>query len=243
MKKLAALLAFSTVLAYGWMARAADLPEAPTVYDWTGFYIGGNIGYAFQGGGDDVGVQSNLGGGSIDFGELDVQGINGGAQIGYDWQAGSAVFGIVADIQAADINDDFKNHIREAVLSTDAKDNIDVWGSVRGRIGWAFDRVLIYGTGGLAWANVDYKVFAENLDNGVNAHMNDSYTPIGYTVGGGIDWAFDDNWSAGAEVLYVNLGKESITGKTNNFADTGEILKTRPTPDFVAARFVVNFKF
>src|SRR5437763_12479385 len=98
MKKLAALLAFSTVLAYGSMARAADLPEAPTVYDWTGFYLGGNIGYAF-GGDDKVGLASNLGYQIEDIDKLQLSGIFGGGQIGYDWQAGSAVFGAVADIE------------------------------------------------------------------------------------------------------------------------------------------------
>jgi outer membrane immunogenic protein len=114
---------------------------------------------------------------------------------------------------------------------------------VRGRLGWAFDRVLIYGTGGLAWANVDYKVFTQNTGNGVNAHIDDDYTATGWTAGGGFAWAFDDNWSAGAEVLYVNLGKDTIKGNTNNFENTGEILETHATPDFWAARFNVNFKF
>jgi outer membrane immunogenic protein len=103
--------------------------------------------------------------------------------------------------------------------------------------------VLIYGTGGFAWAAVDYKVFSENTDNGVGAHMDDDYTATGWTAGGGLAWAIDDNWSAGAEVLYVNLGKETIKGKTNNFEDTGEVLRTHATPDFWAARFNVNFKF
>src|SRR3954451_10531498 len=110
MKKLAAMLVFSTVLGFGATAQAADMVEAPTVYDWTGFYIGGNIGYAFEGQGDDVGISSSLGSGKINFGSVDISGITGGAQIGADWQAGSAVFGVVADVQAADINDAFKSN-------------------------------------------------------------------------------------------------------------------------------------
>src|SRR3954469_13407293 len=158
MNRLAALLAVSTVLAFGTTAKAADMVEAPAVYDWTGFYIGGNIGYAFEGQGDDVGISSNLGGGKFNFGSLDISGVTGGAQIGADWQAGSAVFGVVADVQAADINDDFKSTRLDGVLATKAEDKVDWWGTIRGRLGWAFNNVLIYGTGGVAWGDINYDV-------------------------------------------------------------------------------------
>jgi outer membrane immunogenic protein len=245
MNRFAALLALSTVLAFGTTAKAADMVEAPTVYDWTGFYIGGNIGYAFEGQGDAVGIASNKGGGKIHFGDLNITGVTGGGQIGADWQTGSFVLGAVADIQGADIQDDFKRSLVHdgTHLTTDASSQVDWWGTVRGRAGWAFDRVLVYGTGGLAWGNVDYKVRSENTDNGVFANMNDNSTQTGWTAGGGIDWAVSDNWTVGGEVLYVNLGEQKLTGKTNNFGNTGEILRTDETPDFWVARFLVNFKF
>lgn len=245
MNKVAAVLAVSTVLAFGTTAKAADMVEAPAVYDWTGFYIGGNIGYAFEGQGDAVGIGSNLGGGKIHFGDLNVTGITGGAQIGGDWQAGAAVFGIVADVQAADINDDFNTSriVGGAHYQTDAQDQIDWWGTVRGRLGWAFNNVLIYGTGGLAWGSINYDVHTRNVDAGVSAHLSDDYTEWGWTAGGGIDWGINENWTVGGEVLYVNLGEKQITGRTNNFANTGEVLRTDATPDFWVARLLVNFKF
>src|SRR5438132_3427955 len=110
MKRLSALLAFSTVLAYGSLARAADLPEAPAVYDWTGFYIGGNIGYAF-GGQDTVGVDEELGGAHTFFGkvgDLHLSGIYGGPEIGYNFQAGQVVFGAEADFEFSGISDSVK---------------------------------------------------------------------------------------------------------------------------------------
>src|SRR5437867_1044775 len=121
MKQLAVLFAFSTVLAFGATARAADMVEAPAVYDWTGFYIGG-------------------------------------AQIGADWQWNSLVLGAIADVEGSTTYDDFtKTFVAKtgADLKVHASDDIDWWGTVRGRLGWAIDRVLIYGTGGLAWADVD----------------------------------------------------------------------------------------
>jgi outer membrane immunogenic protein len=246
MNKLAAVLAVSTVLAFGTTAKAADLVEAPAVYDWTGFYVGGNIGYAFEGQGDRVGVGSNKGLPKTHFGDLDITGITGGAQIGGDWQAGAAVFGIVADVQAADINDDFTRRLtlkNGTHLTTDAESQVDWWGTVRGRLGWAFNNVLIYGTGGLAWGSINYDVFTKNTDNGVNAHMSDDYTEWGWTAGGGIDWGITENWTVGGQVLYVNLGEKQITGRTNRFADTNEVLRTDATPDFWVARFLVNFRF
>ena len=101
MKKLATLLAFSTVLAYGSMARAADLPEAPVVYDWTGFYLGGNIGYGFAGN-DKVGIteKDTIDGDITFFGkpaDLKLSGIFGGPEIGYNFQAGQVVFGAQRD--------------------------------------------------------------------------------------------------------------------------------------------------
>jgi len=227
--------------------------EAPTVYDWTGFYVGGNIGYAFEGGGDDVGISSNVGVDwpkeKVNFGSLNISGITGGAQIGADWQAGSAVFGIVADVQAADINDDFKSTrlINDQLLATKAEDKVDWWGTIRGRLGWAFNNVLIYGTGGVAWGDVNYDVttFSVNDDpDGVEAaHLSDNYTEWGWTAGGGLDWAIDEHWIVGGEVLYVNLGEKQISGRSTAFADTGEVLRTDATPDFWVARFLVNFKF
>jgi outer membrane immunogenic protein len=241
MKKFAALLAFSTVLAFGATAKAADMVEAPAVYDWTGFYFGGNIGYGF-GGSDDVGI-SATNGTHVAPGELQVNGIFGGAQIGADWQAGWAVFGAVADIEASDIKDDFDNSVTGGITS-DASSDVNLWGTLRGRLGWAADRVLVYGTGGFAWGTVDYDV--RTIDTGGNhAKMSDSSTLTGWTAGGGLAWAIDDNWSVGAEYLYVNLGKQSIHGTV--FDDAGDPngvrVKTEETPDFHTVKAFVNFKF
>src|SRR5439155_19752311 len=204
MKKVATLLAFSTVLAYGSVARAADLPEAPAVYDWTGFYLGGNIGYGF-GGDDKVGLDSNLGTAADinDIDKLQLSGIFGGGQIGYDWQAGSFVIGSVADIEASGVKDSFSDNFsfKGADLTVDAKDNIDVWGTVRGKLGWAFDRILIYGTGGLAWADINYKTKGLNHDTGFTFSGSDNGVRAGWTAGGGLAWAIDDQWSIGAEYL------------------------------------------
>jgi outer membrane immunogenic protein len=228
MKRFAALLTFSTLLAFGTTAQAADLVETPALYDWTGFYIGGNIGYAF-GGNDEVGI-TGIG---DSLGDVEINGIFGGGQIGVDWQVNSIVFGAVADIEGAAIYDDLTKDNVRGFDRIHASDDIDWWGTVRGRLGWAADRVLIYGTGGLAWADTEYRMRV--INNGVRlADANDEETRVGYTVGGGLAWAVTDRWSIGAEYLYVNLGKFSVS-------DNG--FKTEATPDFHSVKALVNFKF
>ena len=247
MKKLAAIFALSTFLALGATAKAADLVEAPMVYDWTGFYIGGNIGYAF-GGKDTVELRSTTETSFDDLGDLKVQGIFGGGQIGYDWQVSSFVLGATADVEASNIHDSLKKEIVFEGLdegNVHASDDINVWGTVRGRLGWAFDRVLIYGTGGLAWGDVDYKMHAINILSGEQASLEQHDVRFGYAVGAGLAWAIDENWSIGAEYLYVNLGKYNvkahvIDGEGNR---TAEVVTTEAEPNFHSIKGFVNFRF
>src|SRR5438552_4609079 len=241
MKQLTVLFAFSTVLACGATARAADIVEAPAVYDWTGFYIGGNLGYAF-GGDDKVGLQSSGLPSSPDFGindidKLELNGFFGGGQIGADWQWNSLVLGAIADVEGSTTYDDFTETFvanTGADLKVHASDDIDWWGTVRGRLGWAFDRVLIYGTGGLAWADIDYDTRGFNLDSGLQFDARKHDTRLGYAVGGGLAWGIDENWSVGAEYLYVNFGKYSVKGRVVDALGkpTGEQIETQATPDF-----------
>jgi len=256
MKKLSLLLAVSTVLGFGATARAADLVEAPTIYDWSGFYIGGNIGYGF-GGDDKVGLLTDgkgaepggILGHDVDIGKLELEGIFGGGQIGFDHQMGKLVLGAVADIEASDVKDDFDSNVKDKFgfdTSVSASDKVDLWGTVRGRVGWAMNRVLVYGTGGLAWGEVNYDVKLKDDLEGDKARLSSNSTEIGYALGGGLAWAISDHWSIGGEYLYVNLGKQSLHGKVRFEDDndpTGETLTTHPTPDFHSVKAFVNFKF
>lgn len=247
MKKLAAMLAFSTVLAFGATAKAADIVEAPAVFDWTGFYIGGNIGYAF-GGDDRVGINETppaFDGGQV--GDLSLNGIFGGPEVGYNFQAGSVVFGVEGDFEFSDVSDDDKDTNTDAgglALTAHSSDDVNWFGTLRGHLGWALNNVLIYGTGGLAVGSVDYKVRGE-FNDGFSFRIDDDFTNWGWTAGGGVEWAFNDNWSAKVEYKYVNLGKESL--KARAFDDAGEptefIEKTEATPDFHSILFGVNYRF
>jgi outer membrane immunogenic protein len=169
-------------------ASAADLPRkapayvAPIGYNWTGLYVGLNAGYGFSR-------------------EGDANGFVGGGQIGYNWQASGSpfVFGLEADFQGND------QDTSVTVGAATATARIRSFGTVRGRIGYAWDRVMVYGTGGFAYqnSNVDLTVA------GVTA--SSSGYDSGYAIGGGIEWAVWDRMSLAAEYLYVGVEDRSVT--------------------------------
>lgn len=178
---------------------AVEAPVAAT-YNWTGFYAGvfGGVGT-----GDfdyDVGV---VGGPSLISGDLSAGGALGGIQIGYDWQVNSWVFGAVADIAKTNIDVGGSIDIGGDTLS--AESELDYLGTVRGRIGYAFDRALVYGHGGFAYGKTEQTVSINGADL-----VNESQSRTGWTVGAGIEYAITDQISFGTEYSYVDLGKKDL---------------------------------
>jgi outer membrane immunogenic protein len=172
-------------------ALAADLParaytKAPAavapIYNWGGFYIGAMGGY----GAEDAGFGSMKGG-------------FGGGTLGYNWQTGQLVLGVEADAAWSDIN----STVGFPGLFT-ASAKIQDLGTVRGRIGYAFDPFLVYATGGYAWA--DTKLSATAL--GVT--ISDSKVLNGWTVGAGVEAMFAPHWSVKAEYLYRSFSGDTF---------------------------------
>jgi outer membrane immunogenic protein len=191
---------------------AAYVP--PPASNWTGFYLGGNIG---SGIGRDRTVL-NVGGpaGITEFFNLSPDGINGGIQAGYNWQAANWVFGLEADIQASSQRDN-----RACVLtcvpgaSIAAYDATLPWfGTARGRVGYSVGSTLFYATGGYAYGKVRTKIATDIGLGPVAADI--SNTRSGWTVGGGIETPFTflvsvlgNNWTSKTEYLYVDLGNST----------------------------------
>ena len=176
-------------------AFAADLPQrpqvytkapayvAPIAYNWTGFYLGINGGYGFG---------NSSFSGTPGTGNFDVNGGMVGGTLGYNWQAGQMVYGLETDI-------DWSNILGSAAcgaFSCETRNNY--LGTARGRIGYAADRWLPYITGGLAYGDVEARV------PGIGSASD---TRVGWTVGGGLEYALAQNWTVKAEYLYVDLGK------------------------------------
>jgi outer membrane immunogenic protein len=184
-------LACATVLALAATASAADMPTrynqgrlayAP-IYNWTGFYLGINGGGAWGTSKWDS------------VGSFDVTGFMIGATVGYNWQVSNFVFGLEGDYDWTNIDGS-----NGAWCPTGCTTSNGWLATVRGRIGYAFDRFLPYVTGGLAIG--DIKATQPGF---VGGHDTD----VGYSVGGGFEFAITMNggWTVKAEYLYVDLGK------------------------------------
>ena len=219
---------------------AADLPSrkvapAPVyvapVFTWTGFYVGLQAGGVW----DKVSIANNnqflfatpvfpgLATGAWwlnNTGATTRSGFVGGGHIGYNWQINSFLLGAEGDLEGASV---YGGSLRA---------------SLRGRLGFALDRALIYATGGVA--------FAERSGNNTNGLWgwnwggNTSSSQVGWTVGGGVEYAFTPNWSAGLEYRYTDYG----TNNNNNnwgwlLGNVGSNL--RVTENAVRARISYHF--
>ena len=256
MKKLAFATAALTMMLSG-AAVAADMAvkanpmPVAEVWAWTGFYIGLNAGgaWADNGRGYSTGLagltSANCGSPAgvvplvipagpnpfdLSTGCGSPSSFIGGGQIGYNWQAGTWVFGLEADGAWQQLVErSFTRFATTATplnpmgtIATDTayfKSEATGLGTFRGRVGYAPGQWLLYATGGLAVANVKH-TFTEVLSPGnvcitpagnTCRTVSDSQTRVGWTVGAGFEWMFARNWSVGAEYLYVDLGKTNMT--------------------------------
>ena len=177
-------------------AMAADLPirkgsPAPppeaAFLDWSGIYVGGHIGYGYG--------QADIAGLGNQLLRLDSEGFLGGVQGGWNYQMGRFVLGAELDFSFADINSDNSNNVTGNVSSSTP------WiATATTRLGYTWDRFLIYGKVGAAFAQFDYNI------NNVAA----SETRVGYALGAGLEWLIAGNWSAKAEYNYLDFGRSSV---------------------------------
>src|SRR5262249_34593476 len=154
-------------------------PAVVAVYNWSGFYLGAHVGFA--------------NGKKAFFDEFDgssreshtVSGVVAGGQLGFNWQTGNLVLGLEGDASWTNADG---NHFWDPgsfTLSTEVK-----WmGTIAGRLGYAFDRVLVYAKGGAAFVHDEHR-YVEGLDS-----ADGDKTRWGWMVGGGIEIALASNWS------------------------------------------------
>jgi outer membrane immunogenic protein len=207
-------------------ASAADMAlKAPALppavgYNWSGFYLGGNVGYSWG----HASSSFTAGGGPAPFaGSQDMDGWLGGGQIGYNWQGPNSpwIFGVEADIQGTDQRGTFTAPAVVTVVPGvgaitavgSLTEKLPWFGTARGRLGFApAPRWMLYVTGGLAYGEVRSTggVVLTGPIAGVTSTTFDS-TRTGWTVGGGAEWAIADRWSAKAEYLYIDLGTVNDT--------------------------------
>jgi outer membrane immunogenic protein len=209
---------------------------------WTGWYIGGNIGGSFGTASDSA----SIGGVPVGGGSPNLDGVVGGGQIGYNWQANAWVFGLEADIQGTSEDGSNSTSLTTIIAGAPAvtgalsySEKLPWFGTVRGRLGvLANPNWLLYATGGLAYGEVDT---SSTLTSGALAASSSfDTTRLGWTVGGGVEAWLSRNWSAKVEYLYVDLGSFS-----NTFTGVGVFtpvtLSTHVTDNIVRAGLNYHF--
>jgi outer membrane immunogenic protein len=220
-------------------ASAADLGAAPyepayivPTYDWSGGYLGINLGYGW-GRSSDTSSLGTAGPSPLfaDTIKSPMNGVVGGAQIGYNWQMQNWLFGMETDFQGTGQSSIHSFTCPAGVctstllggffpvagpaLPVTLRQQLDFFGTLRGRIGVVIDpAVLLYATAGFAYGQVD------SNSNLVGSTRAQNYNP-GWTVGGGIEGAIGSGWSARLEYMYLDLGTVSNTFTSNVLAAGG----------------------
>ncbi|MGA2493537.1 MAG: outer membrane beta-barrel protein [Roseiarcus sp.] len=251
------LLSFVALSAIASSAFAADLPTqkgpppAPTTvmapYSWAGFYVGVNGGYAdptaklsvapggYWGGDVDWTANSNGPGvAALATRDIGLHGFIGGVTAGYNYQINNVVLGVEADadhlrLKGSYATTSYPGYYNTGEYWANGSASIDSLFTLRLRAGLAFDRLLVFATGGLAVTNEKFSQLIGFYNNGASTlpDTNGAYgynagsastTAVTGVVGGGLEYAFDNHWSLKGEYLYVPLKSQSFT---SNYSEYG----------------------
>jgi outer membrane immunogenic protein len=210
------LLGVTSVASLLFMAECASadgLPYGRGIKDvgcprlFHGFYVGAHGGYAMYTAhqNDQDAYFINPAGRTASD-----NGFTGGVQVGFNWQKSChTLWGIEADWSWANV--DATTHIFPNIPGINFRmtSSIDGIGTVRARTGVVLDNLLLYVTGGFAFADVDFRTrFAVGA---VDERLSSSDTRVGWTAGVGTEWALSSNVSLKSEALYMNFGDDSHT--------------------------------
>ena len=260
--------------------------------NWTGFYFGGTVGGGFQSKDDSetVGFDTNLDGafadtirtaagadafspgfcGGLAVGPTaaagctdDEDGIDFGGRLGYDWQVGRLIVGGVVDVSRTDVIDSVTAFSTTPAFYSFSRE-LNYVAGLRGRVGFGNDRILVYGTGGGAWGNVE-QLFTTS--NGVNTFVpaeddsedddddeGTSESVWGYQAGGGIEFKMGSRWSLMGEYLFTSLDNREESAirvqgpapATNPFIlvnAAGTTLQRTDKFEFQAVRVGLSYRF
>lgn len=190
---------------------------APTVYDWTGFYVGGHVGYGWstRNWNDSSGL-FNV--------SHDADGFLGGGQVGFNYQIGQFVLGVEGDMSWSGISG--SSNVGAVGFNTD----VDWTATLTGRAGIAFDRWLVYGKGGVAWAADKYSTNFYSIPT-----IELSQTRTGWTAGAGVEYAFAQQWTAKLEYNYMDFGTDRVSFAPGWATDIDQKIHT--------VKFGINYKF
>jgi outer membrane immunogenic protein len=265
----AAAVAISAIL--GGAASAADLAAAPVyskapavmpVYNWTGWYIGGNAGWVGTNNGTLYNSGTDTGTGGYGTGlangafvsstGLSNSGFLGGGQFGYNYQSGLWLVGFEADFDGASAKQTTVINYPGVPFVPNTQTysrELDWLGTVRARAGVvASPSLLLFGTGGLAYgqtqvaSRVSCPTAGPSCDSEPTNNLSTSNTSVGWTAGAGFEWMFTPNWSVKGEYLYVDLGHHSNT-LTYTYTGATSTLTSTVRDTYNIGRIGVNYHF
>jgi outer membrane immunogenic protein len=215
----------------------ADLPfkapaMQPTVvsYQWTGLYLGGHAGYGWGRADTSMALTGQWLDGNpqntadslrltpLGNRRIDDSTFTGGLQVGYNWQSGHAVLGIEGDVSYFRLRDDFEATLPLILVPAQSNPYLfnatfktNYLATIRGRAGYAADRWLLFATGGLAIAGIEFSQTITQLNVPFVQPISVSRSRFGWTVGAGAEYAATGNWSIKAEYLYADFGTVSAS--------------------------------
>lgn len=273
----ASAVAFTQVASAADLPRKAPAyaPPPPPVYSWTGFYIGANIGGGW--GERDVHYSPNDPASNVIFGDpiesppagesFKTSGVLGGLQLGYNWQFNrNWLVGLETDFDWSGMKGSASTTFGTFPITTTVDEHIKWFGTVRARLGYLpMDNLLAYVTGGFAYGKVDHTgAYANDSVGGAYGIGNNggfsvvcgpgtcfagssSDVATGWTVGGGLEYAFWNNLTLKAEYLYVSLANKSVTETALGVFTLGTLPASFDAnfsrTNFNVARVGVNYRF
>lgn len=196
-------------------------------YNWTGLYGGVNAGAAWGDAHLDTTVVGGFGAvnqvlvSDLDTLDLSPDGFTVGGQVGFNYQFGHLVLGAEVDFEYFGLED---SKTEDAVFVGGGNFTVrnsletDWLFTARPRIGFAICRFMLYGTGGLAFSNVEYRSSLTDPVFGTSQQSSFSDGKAGWTGGGGLEFAFSKKWSIKAEYLYADFGQVNMRSVGGNGA-------------------------
>jgi outer membrane immunogenic protein len=232
--------------------KAAPAVVRPACAQFGGFYLGGNVGWGYLAHNyqdrDGLATQIDDDLANATNSRTTKSGWNAGVQGGYNYQSGCTLFGVEADWSWSDTNASAFYTDGDQPLPTDTvsvSSKMRWFGTVRARSGVIVDNVLLYATGGLAYANFARSVsFFNDGGAGTTLTIGNNNTRWGWTAGVGTEWAFAPNWSLKSEVLYMRFEEDTFNAVgIANIGNVGQTYRLSSQNEAWISRIGVNYRF
>ena len=245
-----------------WLTSCYTTWGDTTIFTWTGFYLGVNAGAAWHGNDNCPGYYDYTSSTGVIGSRVsafapacnsDDTAFTAGFQGGFNWQMGAVVFGIEGDVNW--IGNDNKHGFGACgyngkYYTLDASPRSTMLGSLRGRLGWSFDRALLYMTGGAAFRNstngdsISVYSAASNGTLLATYATNSDRSNVGWSLGGGLEWAFTNNVSLKIEYLHSQFDRGNNLFVTSTSSYNAYAFRNDNSTDSIdVVRFGINYRF